>query len=344
MFKNYFSVLIAAAIVLSGMAAAVQAEVLFSDNFNGAAYNTTHYGLNDDTGGVRHSAGGTAYSWGYAVNTDAGQIHVGDSARGGYVMSIDRKTSATNVTGTAIIQHNFNDAAITNAGGFTVRFDIDPVSMGSTVASPSTQNYGGNIFIGAASGTGNAATTSGNTNLYDPQVDVAFNLTGDGIFNAFKKGPVLITASEKFDTAVNAAGGVWTPTYPANYVKWYTCELRVATSSFAGGVGTAIASFWIGPQGTPSDQLVQWKVGNQTYPSTSMPGMSDGKSFQFTWDDGSNFIGFGMSSTSGPNYQLTGFDNIVIVTGYQGVPEPSTLALLVCGLIGLSAYAWRKRK
>ena len=28
----------------------------------------------------------------------------------------------------------------------------------------------------------------------------------------------------------------------------------------------------------------------------------------------------------------------------QAVPEPSTLALLAAGLVGLLAYAWRKRK
>ena len=27
-----------------------------------------------------------------------------------------------------------------------------------------------------------------------------------------------------------------------------------------------------------------------------------------------------------------------------GVPEPSTLGLLITGLLGLLAYAWRKRK
>ena len=36
------------------------------------------------------------------------------------------------------------------------------------------------------------------------------------------------------------------------------------------------------------------------------------------------------------------------VTGFSGyavtVPEPSTLALLVAGLLGALAYVWRKRK
>ena len=33
-----------------------------------------------------------------------------------------------------------------------------------------------------------------------------------------------------------------------------------------------------------------------------------------------------------------------ISTTFVIVPEPSTLALLGCGLFGLLAYAWRKRK
>ena len=39
-------------------------------------------------------------------------------------------------------------------------------------------------------------------------------------------------------------------------------------------------------------------------------------------------------------------DGSLAAAGVSGspVPEPGTLALLGCGLIGLLAYAWRKRK
>ena len=36
------------------------------------------------------------------------------------------------------------------------------------------------------------------------------------------------------------------------------------------------------------------------------------------------------------------FDNVSL--SYSVVPEPSAIALLVSGLIGLAAYAWRRRR
>lgn len=48
-----------------------------------------------------------------------------------------------------------------------------------------------------------------------------------------------------------------------------------------------------------------------------------------------NYIGFDRGS--GATAYL---DNLVVTR----IPEPSTLALLACGLVGLLAYAWRKRK
>ncbi len=70
-----------------------------------------------------------------------------------------------------------------------------------------------------------------------------------------------------------------------------------------------------------------------------------------------------LGACAGPTYtfltyggMLTGTPTIANVpSGYAAqigggvgsltpVPEPSTLALLACGLMGLVAYAWRKRK
>ncbi|MBN1394411.1 MAG: PEP-CTERM sorting domain-containing protein [Pirellulales bacterium] len=55
-----------------------------------------------------------------------------------------------------------------------------------------------------------------------------------------------------------------------------------------------------------------------------------------TWQFASNYIGFEKSMAVDGCY----FDDLTITK----VPEPSTLVLLTSGLIGLLAYAWRKRK
>ena len=49
-------------------------------------------------------------------------------------------------------------------------------------------------------------------------------------------------------------------------------------------------------------------------------------------------IGGSGSGLLGPQFQAGGSG------GIQGVPEPSTLALLVAGLLSLLMYAWRKRR
>ena len=52
----------------------------------------------------------------------------------------------------------------------------------------------------------------------------------------------------------------------------------------------------------------------------------------------------GIYSNRGSSYELYA-DNFSLGEPLPAIiPEPSTLALLVCGLIGLLAYAWKKRK
>ncbi len=55
-------------------------------------------------------------------------------------------------------------------------------------------------------------------------------------------------------------------------------------------------------------------------------------------DAATKYAGFAVGSTTG---STSGYvDNFVVST----VPEPSTLSLLAAGLVGLLAYAWRKRR
>ena len=72
------------------------------------------------------------------------------------------------------------------------------------------------------------------------------------------------------------------------------------------------------------------------------------KTVSYTVNAGDSAIGNGIGVMVGMNAPTTsgtkviGFDNLRCSS--ELVPEPSTLALLATGLIGLLCYAWRKRK
>jgi len=71
--------------------------------------------------------------------------------------------------------------------------------------------------------------------------------------------------------------------------------------------------------------------------------LADATIGDLTWNKVTNLTGHsaGDAWTSGGQYFVQlGADG----SGVATIPEPSTLALLAGGLVGLLAYAWRKRK
>ncbi|NLF08525.1 MAG: PEP-CTERM sorting domain-containing protein [Pirellulaceae bacterium] len=349
MCKNYFSfLLLVVVIAVAGTAVYANAEtVLFSDNFNGADNGAADYGLNSDPLGTRHSDGGGAYAWAIRNTTPATmtaiQAQVNNTTIGGAgTLALQVPASTDNSYPSAIIQHDFaTDLAAMTTGyesnsvspyaGFTIRYDTDPMCLGTI---GSNHNVGGGCGLGVLSGSGYVDSSSRGY-YYEPSTNFVSTMSEGGVFNAFATP----TGTSTVALLTNPASPVFDSTPPTgeNHIEWYTCEIRVATSSFASGESATI-SFWVGPQGTASNLLTQVKIA-----SDSMPGMFDGLSKTIAWDaDGTCFIDFSAQGWSGSYVmQPTAFDNISVTA--HGVPEPSTIALLATGLIGLLAYAWRKR-
>ncbi len=129
-----------------------------------------------------------------------------------------------------------------------------------------------------------------------------------------------------------------------------------------GGTETASKyTSWLGGRGSVSD--------NHSSPSTWWTHKTNGN---VNWSDPYSFTRFGVpvwatsmdiitNHPSRPNSQkywadrddwfpMTIHATVVAVsqgstfTGYPTIPEPSTFALLATGLVGVLAYAWRKRK
>jgi hypothetical protein len=289
-------VLLAVALAAIGFATGVQADtVLFSDNFDGANYSDGNGGFNDNLA-ARQAGGLSSYTWGLGYGGVAGDVQVNNPTYGTNVMSIGHTTGQ----GMAIINHDFaTDAAITTGGGFTVKYDIDPGSLGTT---GSMENYGGGLYVGGMSAAG-GHDSSGRTAYYDPHGDIWANMSDNGISTDFFNHNGVMTFLSKLvvvDPSHNPNGNKYT-----GWVYWYSMELRVATDSFAANAGTATVSLWWGPQGTPSNAMTEITLG-----SASMPGQNDGKSFNFSWDgDGTNYIGFGCDG----NTSRSAFDNISVV-------------------------------
>lgn len=344
MSKNFSIVLVAAAIVAVGFAVNARAELLFNDNFDGVTNpGSGDYGLNDNlgnrltgavtTGPTGMIATGSAWARDYRVNNVDG-IQVNSSH--GTDMLACSGGGGTTFGNAALIQHNFN-----YAGGFTLRFDMDPVAEASA---DNLHGHAGHMFFGADDATQSYLGTTDHKTEYDLSVDLALhfsdygklrvrwmdstsNLNDSDVYGNKGNGKYY-TNEIVYDSARTVYSGLGNNS--PDYAQIYTFEVRVTTEDYLESTLASMELWIMDKDGEtwPEDGVV-----------VDLNGSLAGNAVTFHWDDGeANYIGFGDQPY---NTTWTQIDNVAV---YGEIPEPSTLALLGCGLLGLLAYAWRKRK
>jgi hypothetical protein len=136
------------------------------------------------------------------------------------------------------------------------------------------------------------------------------------------------------------AGGAYqvlSATLLANTTYSLTADMGIRSGVPSGGI-----TFNLGYGSTPGANLLT----AQTH-QTDWPAAGEWDTLTWTFATGANPTGLGQSlrvelmSSTGVQ---TLFDDVRLTSVTAPVPEPSALVLTVIGLIGLLAYAWRKRR
>ena len=168
------------------------------------------------------------------------------------------------------------------------------------------------------------------------------------------------------------------------YASGYTIEARVKVTEVAGTVGTHCftvstnsqdganlilttgGTIWGESIGDTDHTVLDSNSNSDDFHVFRIVGLANGAGYYLYRDgtllkyngsallsntgstEGWDFNRFGYGDISGSGSTLGGtvyYDYIRIAAGaYAPVPEPSTFAMLAAGLVGLLAYAWRKRK
>ncbi|MGB7736398.1 MAG: PEP-CTERM sorting domain-containing protein [Thermoguttaceae bacterium] len=155
-------------------------------------------------------------------------------------------------------------------------------------------------------------------------------------------GAATTTTFKKDTLLVNTVGGtVYSGINLDNYVGTFTRDGGVTNQS-----STLYADAWYCSGGDATSEIYPGGSANAATNDNGFPASLIGEFLVTKSTTAVTFTGLGGAMDNGFSYDYGG--GTVEPTAFSCpltvVPEPSTIALLGCGLFGLLAYAWRKRK
>ncbi len=215
-------------------------------------------------------------------------------------------------------------------------------STGSYTWNPSGTNlYGatGNVMPAPYFPGTTSTTTPYNTASATPPHGFTVDSSGSQVLATWKDAFIAQTVHSFANTASN-----YTTTAHQTYVMtWeYGCPTTIGSAS-----GVSVGIFY---SGSSNFFLCNDDTCYDNGHTDGGYGQQTGFMYQYAWSFATdsctkNFVGktltirLGGGTTGGTGYNY--FDNIHL---YGPVPEPSTVALLVTGALGMLAYAWRRKR
>lgn len=283
--------------VLAAFGNRVQAQVLFSDNFNRADSRNIQASLDGivNNTGTSLSAGGVYSLPHLDPNNQAPTYGAqdGNAANGGgaQILSSQLRLAVGAGTSDAYINHNFINSSILSAGGFSISLDI-------TAYAQTDYRFGGAFAIGMSA---SEAASAGDA------FDQVSSMTG-----AFND---LSTLGGSLSGTV--VSDFWLALRGNNTLVWGSGAGTVnGVSGLSAKTGTISATF----------AFTDFNAGSTVNFDVYYNGIHEGNG-TFTWSGtDENYIGIDSRDSSG-----TSFDNLNIAAA----PEPSSFALFLLGAAGM---------
>jgi hypothetical protein len=220
-------------------------------------------------------------------------------------------------------------------------YDFNDLQIGDITGQDGWSKAGGNSTASVVEGTAEHATnflksTTGETNITVRSISQSF--AGN---TAFEISVYSVAGAGSGSLGGFQQSGI-SPAFDTIGIAGFTTYLRTSSGDEKYG-NTLTADHWYQVK-ADIDLSVAGGVATVYYRDVT------DNQVGFTPDDSLHGVNLGLAAVDGKytftemSVYLWGLKGTVDNLSISSVPEPSTLALLSCGLFGLLAYAWRKRR